>query len=151
MIRYICAIVCVALLGVMASSAVFGAEAKARLSWSPPTERVDGTPMGVEEIGSFRLYYAVDAPVEPDSDTTEMVELQPFQTAHGVTLDLAPREEAYTVSFAITTVDTDGLEAPLSEVVSKTFKLDSTAAPGQVMDLTVTVSCGEGCEITVTE
>jgi len=52
------------------------------------------------------------------------------------------------ISFAITTVDRDGLESALSDMVSKTFDVKSTAKPSAPTSLTFTVACGDGCEIT---
>ena len=64
-----------------------------------------------------------------------------------VTLELLPRVEPYVVSFAIRTVDTDGLGSALSNIVSKTFQVDSTAAPVAPTSLEFTITCGDGCSI----
>lgn len=127
-----------------ASGAVEAADAKAMLSWEAPTERVDGTPMGVEEIREYRVFYTVDGPVDPAGDYDT---LQAFQTAEAVMLNLTPRAEPYTVNFAIAVVDTDGLVSALSSTVSKTFDVDSTAAPVVPTNLQITITCGEGCTI----
>lgn len=128
----------------LSSSIAFGAEATSKLTWEPPTARVDGTSLAQGEIAEYRVYYAVDGEVTTDSTT---VAIGPDATSESVTLDLAPRQEPYTVSFAATTVDTDGRESALSDPASKTFNVGSTANPNPPNSLTFTVSCGDGCVI----
>ncbi len=129
---------------VFGTQAAFGAEAVSKLSWEAPVERVDGTPMSIDEIAEYRLYYNVDGPVDTAS---KIVTLEAFQTTHGLTLDLTPRAENYVVNFAISAVDTNGAESALSETVSKTFNVDSTAKPSPPTSVTFSIVCGEDCTI----
>lgn len=134
-----------ALMGLMAVvQNAFAASATSELSWSAPTERVDGTPMGLDEIAEYRVFYSVDG--QPTTDG-EFITIGPDATSETVTLELTPRSEDYTVSFAIVVVDTNGLESEPSEMVSKVFNVDSTAIPAPATNLQFTITCGEGCTI----
>ena len=134
----------IALALALAAPFAVGADATSQLTWEPPTERVDGTALTAQEIAEYRVYYAVDGIVTTDST---MVTIGPDATSESVTIDLTPRQDEYTVNFAITTVDTDGRESALSEPASKTFKVSSPAAPNPPTSLTFTISCGDGCTI----
>lgn len=125
----------------------FAAEALSTLSWEPPTTRLDGTALEPSEIGEYRIYYAIDS--EPDL-SSEVVSLTADTVNRKITLELDPRPEPYVVSFSIMTVDIDGARSPLSEPVSKSFDVDSTAAPGAPTNLQFNLVCvdGAGCEIT---
>jgi hypothetical protein len=126
------------------SFAASAAEAVSDLSWTAPATRVDGTPLAQSEIAEYRLYYAVDT--EVTGDETPVV-ISNTATMDTVTLTLDPRAENYVVSFALTTVDTEGRESVLSDPVSKTFVVKSTAAPSAPTSLQVTITCGSGCTI----
>ena len=129
-----------------ATYSVVAAEAVSKLSWDAPTTRVDGTPLDPTEIAEFRIYYEVDigdAVIMRGSEYTSVT----GQNATDITVELTPRAEPYVLSFAATTVDTDGLESALSETVSKTFQVDSTAAPSAPTNLQFTIVCGDGCTI----
>ena len=134
----------ITLLLALAAPLALGAEATSQLTWEPPTARVDGTALAAQEIAEYRVYYAIDQTVTTDST---MVTIGPDATSESVTIDLEPRQDLYTVNFAITTVDTDGRESKLSDVASKTFNVDSTAVPNPPNSLTFTISCGDGCTI----
>ena len=118
--------------------------AEATLSWEAPAVRVDGTPLNQNEIGEYRVFYSIDDEVTLDS---EMVVINSENTTKNITIDLTPRENNYTVSFAIITVDTDGRKSALSDSVNKVFNVNSTAAPNPPTSLTFTISCGDGCTI----
>ena len=124
--------------------AAHAAEATSQLSWTAPDTRADGTPLSADEISEYRVYYSIDG------TPTGAGEFIPVSgaVAETVTLELTPRVEPYVISFAITTVDTDGLESAQSETVSKTFQVDSTAAPSAPTNLQFTIVCGEGCTVT---
>ena len=130
-----------------ATYSVVAAEAVSKLSWDAPTTRVDGTPLDPTEIAEFRIYYGIDigeSPLAVGPDYTAVT----GENAAEITIDLTPRPDPYVISFAITTVDRDGLESALSETVSKTFQVDSTAAPSAPTNLQFTIVCGDGCTIT---
>ena len=120
------------------------APATSTLSWTAPSTRVDGTPLEAEEIKEYRVYYTIDGTAP---GTGEPIVVGGTSTSETVTLELTPRLEPYVVSFAIKTVDTDGLGSALSDVVSKTFEVESTSNPGAPTSLQFTITCGEGCII----
>ena len=133
----------VGLLATLASTAS-AAPATADLSWTAPDTRVDGTILEASEIAEYRVYYSIDG------TPTGAGEFIPVSgaVAETVTLDLTPRVELYVVQFAVTTVDTTGQVSALSNVVSKTFTVKSTAAPNPPTNLQFTIACGDGCTIT---
>ena len=137
------------LVGLMVTLAVQAAPATSTLSWDAPTTRVDGTPLAPTEIQEFRVYYGVDIGGNPLVVGPDYADFT-GENAAEITLDLTPRAEPYVISFAITTVDTDGLQSELSETVSKTFDVQSTANPSAPTSLTFTVTCTDGCVITET-
>ena len=131
----------------MASFGIFAAPATSTLTWTAPTTRVDGTPLQATQIEEFRVYHGIDIGPDPLAIGPEYTAVS-GENATDITIDLTPRPEPYVISFAITTVDRDGLESALSETVSKTFDVDSTADPAAPTSLQFTIVCGDGCTIT---
>ncbi len=82
----------------------------AMLSWMPPTQRVDGSPLG--NLAGFHIYYG-DAPFT----YTERISL----TNAGLTSYLVENLPAGTWYFSITAVDAAGVESLLSNSASKTI------------------------------
>ena len=132
------------LVGMLVTLAAQAAPANSDLSWEAPTTRVDGTPLDPADIAEYRVYYTING--EPQG--VDPIVVSGTSASETVMLELTPRVEPYVVSFAITTMDTDGLESAQSETVSKTFQVDSTAAPGAPTSLEFTIVCGEGCTVT---
>jgi len=120
------------------------APATADLSWTAPSTRVDGTPLAAEEIKEYRVYYTIDGTAPGTGDP---IVVDGTSASETVTLELTPRVEPYVVSFAIKTVDTDGLGSALSDVVTKTFEVESTSSPRAPTNLQFEITCGEGCTI----
>jgi len=131
--------------GMMVTLAAHAAPAQSNLSWTAPTTRADQTPLAAEEIGEYRVYYTIDGTPPGEG---EPIVVDGTAASETVTLELLPRATPYVVSFSITTVDTDGLESAQSETVSKTFQVDSTAAPNPPTNIQFTIVCGDGCTIT---
>ena len=123
------------------------APATSTLSWTAPTTRVDGTPLAPAQIEEFRVYHGIDIGPDPLAIGPEYTAVS-GENATDITIELVPRADPYVISFAITTVDRDGLQSVLSETVSKTFQVDSTAAPSAPTNLQFTIVCGDGCTIT---
>lgn len=140
---------------VMAISLALTIQAKAApstssLSWTAPTTRMDGTPLAPTQIKEFRIYYGIDIGDNPLAIGPEYTSVSGENTTK-ITVDLTPRPEPYVLTFAITTVDRDGLQSPLSEPVTKTFNVKSTANPNPPTSVTFTITCGDGCEVTGVE
>ena len=132
----------------LVSFGAVAAPATSTLSWDAPTTRVDGTPLQATQIEEFRVYHGIDiGPDDPLAIGPEYTAVTGENTTD-ITIELVPRAEPYVISFAITTVDRDGLESALSETVSKTFDVKSTAVPSAPTSVTFTVVCGDGCSIT---
>ena len=133
----------IAMMLLLTSFWAFAAPAVSTLSWDAPTTRVDGTPLDPADIAEYRVYYTING--EPQG--IDPIVVNGTSASETVTLELTPRVEPYVISFAITTVDTAGLESAQSETVSKTFQVDSTADPAAPTSLQFTIVCGDGCTI----
>jgi len=137
----------IAMMLLLTSFGAFAAPAVSTLSWDAPTTRVDGTPLQATQIEEFRVYHGIDIGPDPLAIGPEYTAVS-GENATDITIDLTPRPEPYVISFAITTVDRDGLESALSETVSKTFDVDSTADPAAPTSLQFTINCVDGCSVT---
>lgn len=82
---------------------------EARLVWTTPTQREDGTSLDPDEISGYRIYHSSE-----DGLQEEVYEV-PAGATHYAVEDL-PEGTHY---FAISAIDADGLESELSELVSK--------------------------------
>ncbi len=84
----------------------------ATVSWTAPTEREDGTPLG-DELAGFKIYYG-----QSQNQLSEIVVLNnpglPTYVVEGL-------EEQSTWYFAVSAFDVDGRESARSTVASKTF------------------------------
>jgi len=133
------------MVGLLVTLAAHAATATSELSWTAPTTRVDGAPLLVDEIKEYRVYYTIDGQTPGDNYPVVVSGTAQSET---VTLELMPRAEPYVVGFAITTVDTDGVESVLSDVVSKTFNIDRIVKPSAPTNLQFNITFGDGYTIT---
>jgi len=129
----------------LVSFGAVAAPATADLSWTAPDTRVDGTILEASEIAEYRVFYSVDGTIDGSG---EFVEVSGASAEQVISLELEPRPEPYVVTFAVRTVTTDGLESVLSESISKTFQVDSTATPAAPTSLYFSISCVDGCTVT---
>ena len=86
-------------------------ERSAQLSWTLPSKRADGSDLDLPEIATFRVYHTTD-----DVDFEETFEVNGDETKL-IIEDLSEGEHY----FAITVIDTNGLESDLSEPVQKSI------------------------------
>jgi hypothetical protein len=84
---------------------------KIKLNWTAPSTRADGSALPLSEISGYRVYYLLEG-TDSSNDTTIAVNGGTTTTLN-LTLTTAG---SYT--FAITTVDRNGLESKLSSAVS---------------------------------
>lgn len=92
-------------------SAAHEERCSAKLSWSLPSTRADGSDLELYEIETFRIYHTTeDGSVEEVLEVAgDVTELDIFSLKLGTHL------------FAITVVDNNGLESDFSDTVSKTI------------------------------
>lgn len=95
----------------------------ARLSWSVPTARVDGTPLPSNEIQGYELFWSTTANFT--TTTTGVNRLIVGSVTQHTISDMAPA----TWYFAVRTLSTDGLVSALSTRVSKTTTLPPPVEP----------------------
>lgn len=79
------------------------------LSWSPPTQNVDGSALG--DLAGYKIYYGVD-----EDNLSDSVSVDAASTSYTMTGLLA----GTTYYFAVTTQNLSGVESDLSAVVSTT-------------------------------
>jgi hypothetical protein len=82
----------------------------ATVSWEPPTTRTDGSTL--TDLAGYRVYYGKD-----QASLTHMVEIAEF----GQTSQFIGNLDTGTWYFAVTAIDSQGLESPKSEIGSKTI------------------------------
>lgn len=82
-----------------------------RLSWTVPTTRVDGSPLPTGDISAYRLFYTRDGSAAAEDQIVYIG--NGSMTNTNVSLATAG-----TYTFAITAVDREGVESPLSPPVS---------------------------------
>ena len=130
---------------IMMTQGALAATATSTLSWSPPTERVDGTPFAVEDIQEYRVTYTIDGKVDANRPPV-VIDFAAVDAK--IVVELTPRELPYVVAFQIVVVDKQGRMSLPSDPVSKVFAVDSTAAPYPPTSVQFTITCGDGCTIT---
>lgn len=115
--------------------------ATAKLSWTPPTEREDGTPLPPSEIAGYKIYYGTVSGDYSGTDATQ----GPSPLDVPITSLADPQNPTYNITgltscqiyyFVATTYDTAGAESTYSNEASKAA-LDApvvsppqTAGPG---------------------
>lgn len=83
----------------------------AQLSWTFPSKRADGSDLDLPEIATFRVYHTTD-----DAEFEETFDVNGDETK--LIIEELSEGEHY---FAITVIDTNGLESDLSEPVQKSI------------------------------
>ena len=79
------------------------------ITWTNPTEREDGTPLALTEIGGYRIYWG-----SASGDLQQTIVVNGQRTAH--TVDFPPGKSY----FQMTVVDTAGRESlPTPELVAE--------------------------------
>jgi hypothetical protein len=96
-------------IGPFAISVVATASGAATLSWAPPTQNSDGSPL--TNLAAYRVHFGTD-----QDSLTDMVTIPNPGVATFVVEQLTPA----TWYFAVTAVNGAGVESPLSNVGSKT-------------------------------
>lgn len=81
----------------------------AKLSWIPPTTRANGAALNIDEIAAYRIYHSTE-----DGATEEVYDVAANESSFK--LDNLASGRHY---FAITAIDTKGLESDLSNMTEK--------------------------------
>lgn len=100
----------------------------ATLTWAPPTQRVDGSPLPIEELAGYTILVGAAPRAYTQAKTIE---------GGAVTSDTITGLGPGTVYFAIVARTTDGLQSNPSAEVSKTFEGSPAPPPEPPAGLTV--------------
>lgn len=108
-----------------------------RLTWTPPTTRVDGTAMPLSEIAGYRLYVAIDGDQVPVDKDAPHEALGPG-TSRTHQLSLPYRPDAYTITAALRTVSIYGGVSDLSNSDSTTRTVHPACPGAPVLTIIIT-------------
>ena len=118
------------------------AEVLFSLACAPPTTRTDDTPLALSELGpECRIYHRINGELQPGFIAAAWGEETPLS------LDLAPAAEPYRLEFIATAIDRDGQESTQSNVIVKSYRVQSTAGIAAPAQLVVQVTACDGCTI----
>lgn len=137
----------VALLLLALSLPAFAAtvDATAKLSWSVPTTRENGSPLKSTDIASYKVRWGT-APGKTTATVTAITGTS-YDWAAPLTVGADGTVTAY---FSVAAIDTDGRESKRSVEASKTFRLIDDSPPSPPV-ITVVVTCtaptGFKCEV----
>jgi hypothetical protein len=92
----------------------------ATVTWVAPTQRVDGTPLTLEELREFRIYWGLG---------TNFNNMSVVSDATLTTYVIDGLDIPGTYSFRMTAVDTEGRESGYSMVATKTVVSTSPPLP----------------------
>lgn len=93
---------------------ISGIGRRVSLSWTIPSTRLDGSPLAVSAITSYRLFYTREGSA-PGEDVSVVIN-KGSTTNTNLTLPLSG-----TYTFAITAIDNNGNESPMSDLASVTI------------------------------
>lgn len=93
----------------------------ANLSWTAPTARTDGTPLGPDEIASYTLMMNDQVLYQTVAGTSTTIQIDNLDSGE--------------YCFEMNTTDTEGRSGPFGDVVCKTVK----AAPGAPSTLVIDI------------
>jgi hypothetical protein len=85
------------------------------LSWTPPSQYNDGSPLAVNELASYRIYYGIN-----QSSLNDFIEIEPTQnmssyTINNNTIGLLNNTNYF---LAMTVIDNLGRESDFSEILN---------------------------------
>lgn len=142
-----------ALAGLSAWAQQFTGTGTATLSWQRPTERVDGTPLPIDQIAGYVIWYGTESRFGrcPGDQPADANDTGCYPTVVSVTNGgVASRELSFeldgpvTLYFAMAAIDTGGRISSYSNEASKTFELEIDEAgpePPQLLDVEISISC----------
>jgi fibronectin type 3 domain-containing protein len=95
-----------------------GSGSSATLSWNPPVENSDGSPLAASELESYRIYIGSD-----QTNLDDFIEIDASNHFDSYTVEYSNAVisgVAGTYYLAMTAINTDGIESALSEIISLT-------------------------------
>jgi hypothetical protein len=132
---------------------IVNGQGTATISWQRPTENTNGSPLPIEDIAGYTVYWGTD----PDNIANGST----FEISNGAVttsmLDLA-LEGPTTIHFAMTATHVNGQESALSNIASKIFELEiideRDPNPPELIDVEISITCetdtaGVSCAFTV--
>lgn len=146
-LKFICFVIALVVLVIAIMGIVKNAEAATdmHLRWEQPLFYDDGTEMSLETIANFELHYTVDKEFEI---TEQPVIIKAGETGtYVLPLNLAPRPDPYTVKVALRTVSIYGVRSDISNIISESFLVNSTAKPSAPVNIKFEFKCDKTCEI----
>lgn len=100
--------------------------ADALVRWTPPTERVDGTPLTVSELDKYTIWYG------PQGQDLTWIHTEPSGSADQTTVTGIDLSNGRTWCFQADVTDTDGRTSTRSNTSCKTFP---SGQPQVIIDL----------------
>jgi hypothetical protein len=85
------------------------------LSWTPPSQNNDGSPLAVNELASYRIYYGIN-----QSSLNDFIEIEPTQNMSSYIINNNGIGLLNNTNYflAMTTVDNQGRESNFSEIIN---------------------------------
>ena len=85
------------------------------LSWTPPTQKSDGSPLAVNELASYRIYYGIS-----QSSLSDYIEIDATQNMSSFTINKNTMGLLNDTQYflAMTVIDNQTIESNLSEIIN---------------------------------
>lgn len=122
---------------------LFAEPVEAKLSWTPPTTYVDGSPLSSSDIAGYRVYHEVDGEVTEASDSVDI----PNGESYISSIDLTPREDPYLVNYRVKVFLHNGAISEFSNNKTKSFQIKSSVNPNEPVRLLIKITCINNCTI----
>jgi len=134
------------ILCLLLSPTLFAKEVTITKTWIPPTQNTDGSELSALEIGEFRFYHSIDAPLDLSGEYYSTKENEAV-----IVLDLAPRPEPYTLRAVVFALDIWGDSSEPSNQITQPFSVTSNTQPNPPSEPKITIKCGQGCIIEIAQ
>lgn len=124
-------------------SIAFGADVELSAEWTAPVMREDGTPITVEDISGYHVYYEVDGIVTEENSNSSFV----TGTSTIITLDLAYRVEPYNFQMFVIAQDKFGSRSFPSNTVSLSDTVLPASNIGPPIIINLKLICLSECRL----
>jgi hypothetical protein len=118
-------------------------------NWAAPTVYTDGTQIEPGDIVEYRVYTSIDGAIsdDPESAHTKVTS----GTTQVIELSLKPRPTPYVLTMGVRAVTSNGGISDLSNLISKSFAVKTSAKPNAPTSVQFNITCSSGCVITPIE